>query len=87
MFTRQPFTFLMFSYLIFHFFIELQLRALIFTFPVESDEPELQGKVTGLPAGDSWARNKDFKAAGPTVILAGPMLGPSQKTDFRRGKG
>lgn len=41
----------------------------------------------GCQAGDSWARNKDFKAAGPTVILAGPMLGPSQKTDFRRGKG
>lgn len=41
----------------------------------------------GCQAGDSWARNKDFKAAGPTVILAGPMPGPSQKTDFRRGKG
>lgn len=41
----------------------------------------------GCQARDSWARNKDFKAAGPTVILAGPMLGPSQKTDFRRGKG
>lgn len=36
-------------------------------------------------AGDSWARSQGFKAAGPTVILAGPMLGPSQETDFRRG--
>lgn len=39
----------MFSYLIFHFFMELQLQGLIFTFPVESDEPELQEKVPGLP--------------------------------------